>query len=140
MKRLFALISLSLFACRPALADDGITTPYQTARSIHVYLRDQTDANKFYNSADFTSGSCASSACCKYSIDGASYASCANQPSADARKGYTFTADAAELTGCETVYTFEDQTGTKRWADKAVHFYTYGHPSACHKTPAVRRD
>jgi len=140
MKRIIALFSLSFYACQPALADDAITTLARTARSHKICLRDQTDANKFYNSADFTAGSCASSACCKYSIDGAAYASCANTPTADARHCYDWTAAAAELTGCETSYVIEDQTGTKRWADKKIDFYTYGTSTACHKTPAVRRD
>ena len=116
------------------------TTPAQTARTIKLCLRDQSDNNKFYNSADFTASPCASSACCKYSIDGGSWTSCTNQPSPDARKCYNFTVPAAELTGRETVYSFEDQNATKRFADKALRLHTYGGPNAYHQTPQIRRD
>lgn len=137
MKRL--LLASLLFATT-ARADDSLTTLTSTQRTINLHLRDQTDSNKFYNSADFTASPCSSSACCKYKIDGGTVTSCTNQPTADSRKGYNFTMAASELSGCETEYTFEDQSGTKRWADKSIHVYTYGGPNACHKTPQVRRD
>src|SRR5690348_2965401 len=126
MKR---LLFLTLLIALPAHADDSVTTLASTQRTINLHLRDQTDANKFYNSADFTAAACASSACCKYKIDGGTVTSCTNQPTADSRKGYNFTMAASELSGCETEYTFEDQTATKRWADKSVHVYTYGGPN-----------
>lgn len=131
---------LLLFVLLPslAIADDIVSTKYATARSYNVSLRDTADVNDFINSVSFTSGDCAASACCKITKNGAALQNCTNQPTALANGGYNITITAAELTSaCQTKLYLVDAAGSKRFADKAVSFMTYGNALACHQTPDV---
>jgi hypothetical protein len=135
MKRLLFLFTLFLPAL--AQAQDGVSTVLNADGSFSFDLRTHGASDDFIDGISFSTGDCASSACCQVSIDGGDPTDCDNQPTAVTNSGYRLIPSAAELSGCDVKYRIVDAGSPKRWSDKSILFRTYGGGAACHGTPQV---
>lgn len=107
------------------------STAYGVQRDVNFELYDYSNDKEFINSIDFSSGSCATFACCKIVKDGV-VSACTTNPSAVTNGGYTMTIPAAALQGKQVSVRFDDAAGSPRFVSKRITFTTYDDTGAWH--------
>ena len=118
----FVLIALPAQADRLTLQKNVSTADYRT---IDFCTRDVTDAEyPFINSVSFTTGDCASSACCQISLDGATSTDCDNQPVAVSGGCYEHVLSQAETNADRILVVYEDAASSRRFTSESIRIHT----------------
>ena len=134
------LIVLLIWLINPGMvsAADQHSAEYGTATTIRFCVRDADELTSYTNADSFTTGDCASSACCKTSTNGGAITDCDNQPTALASSNcFALTASAAELTGATADYFIQDAGDPDRFGSAHIEFKTWGLASAYYPYPDV---